>query len=904
MKKRILLFLTVLAVLCCLVAFVSCGKTKKPSPPETTGDPSSVSVTFVVGGRTETVTLGKGETPSYTGSVLKPSDEAYTYRFTGWDKAFSAVSEDTTYTALYETVPLVTYEIRWILYDSDVTTTVKENDIPVPPACEELIQTDRYIATFEGWSAELVPMTVENAALQQNRIVRALYDTVERKYQVKFMVDGQLYATTETGYGKTPTLPETAPTKTGYNSMMWIGSDKKITDNEQVCTAAFTMTDGTQLYWALSNPTPLSYRGSKFDNAAEVMTASNAILYLLYEIRQTDASNPYFEAYVNRIVEQLRRLIDPSENGAPHFDLCCNWPYCNLTAAITLCKNTPAVWSVLTESERSQYDFIMECFAYVLTLGTDDENNYSTGPGLTGNYNKEWNPNFRIANVMPMVFVGEYFGGAAAVNAMLLAFDYDAVIAKFEEYGFARAYTCWTASPAQKADGSYYPSPKDFMMNGGEIFLNTANGTLHYVPGTAAGTGVGVRTTYTYRGYTLNEPEKIIASLLQHNYSGGAVKSSFGTYSNGSPKAYIEGYLKSPYEGERGMMKEFAGSDGGNGKDGSDIRSSTDYCSHDFLMIVGALVALTELDIYAPMDNDNLSLFRLVWVGNQDFIFKFQNGYMSYSLGASKGIKYESDENGYLLLKSWWNEKYGDLKLESFPEPIVIFDPVILDESYTGTNIQADTSTRDTHQDVGYDANGKAGVTMQTVSGSNPYLQVKVLAGGADPMINLQRTGGLPAFMDKYTSFTVSVRLAKQGSERVLESNYRLRAGNSSNVLSVFRTTANGDVVFGDGKKITTLTTEFQTISVQVDFEAEILTAYLNGTKIGTSALKVPGGKADTTATNGLEWLKSIRSFIFNWYFASSSTATTDGYLLIDDLKICVDETVSETSSDGVSVAE
>ena len=33
---------------------------------------------------------------------------------------------------------------------------------------------------------------------------------------------------------------------------------------------------------------------------------------------------------------------------------------------------------------------------------------------------------------------------------------------------------------------------------------------------------------------------------------------------------------------------------------------------------------------------------------------------MSYGLGHSKGIKYESAESGYLLMKQWWLENYGE----------------------------------------------------------------------------------------------------------------------------------------------------------------------------------------------------------------------------------------------------
>ena len=902
MKKRITLVLTLtLLLLTVAITLASCAD---KSPKETTSDPNSVTVTYNVGGRTEKVLINKGETPIYLGSTIKPSDDTSTYRFIGWDKEFAPANEDVTYTALYDTVPLVEYTVRWMFFDGDVTTKVKENDVPVPPVHDSVIVTNQTIATFTGWQVELLPLTQERASSIQNLFIKALYDSVDRTYDVKFMVDGQLYATTKTTYNATPTLPETNPTKAGYSSVMWLGSDQAITDNEQVCTAVFTVNDGAQLLWALNNTSQLSYKGTTADNGSTIMTAANRLLFLAYEIRNTETTNPYYSTYLDTVVEQLKLMVDQNEDGAPYFELSCNWPYCNLTALITLCKETPAIWNSLTADEQQRYDFIMECFAYILALGTDDDNNYKTGPGLVGNFGKGWNPNYRLANIMPMVFVGKYFGGAAAVDEILLAFDYDSVVAKFQEYGFLRAYNRWTTTPAQKDDGTFYPTPEDYMMNGGEIFLNTTDDRLHYVPGTSGGTGVGVRTNYTYGGRTLDEPGKIIASLFSNNYSGGAVKSSYGTYSDGTPKAYIEGYLTSPYEGELGLMLEFAGSDGGNGVDGGDIRSSTSYCSHDFIMIVGALISLTELDIYDPMDNENLSLFRFAWVGNQDLIFKLEKGYMSYSLGASKGVSYESTSNGYMLMKAWWNMKYGDLSLESFPEPEIVFDPVIFEENFSGSSINANSSSVN-YNDADYAANGKQGASMTTVAdGSNSYLRFQVNAGGGDPMINIRKTGGLALAMGEYKSFTVSVDLAKVEGLNVISLNYRLRAGNTSNVSSVFRTTSTGAVVFGPDSapiEITTLTTEFQTISVKVDFEAELMTAFVNGVEVASTPLVIPAVTAtsENKAETGLAWLDTIGSYIVNWYCGSCKDNADDRALLIDNIKIRADAPLSPDEEAG-----
>ena len=420
----------------------------------------------------------------------------------------------------------------------------------------------------------------------------------------------------------------------------WKVSGKNLTATLPTSLDA-TATDEDQLNWALDDDTNLSFshpepEWDKWDNSADIMTATNSLLYLTYELRNCYNNSTYYDACLTRILEQLRYLIDEDNYATPFFDLDANWPYCNLTAAIALCKDTPAIWNSLTKDERARYDLIMECFAYICALGTDDDNDYRTGPLLGGNYAKGWNPNYRLANVTPMIFVADYFGGADAVDVLLLSFDYDSVIARMKAYGFDRSYNAWTtATPAGK------PTIREIMMNGGKAYLPDD----WLVP--SGGSGKGVRTTYTYNGYRLDQPGKILASLFEYNYSGGAVISE-KKYS--SLEAYIVGGLTSPYQGQLGMMLEFGKSD----------RSSAEYCMHDFVMVVAILMVTEELDIYDPLDAENLDLFRLVWVGNQDFMYKYEMGYMSYANDKSQGIVKESTAKGYMLMKAWWNDRYGD----------------------------------------------------------------------------------------------------------------------------------------------------------------------------------------------------------------------------------------------------
>ena len=877
MKPYLSFFAIVLALLGCL-SLASCNKGNDPS--ETTKNPNEVTVTFNVGGRSESITVEKGTPVSYAGSTIKLSDDTSTYRFTGWDKEFAPATEDVTYTALYDVVPLVEYQVRWILQNGVITTTVKENDTPVPPSYDTVVETNTNVYTFTGWSIEPQPLTLDFASTPSNLIINALYDTARRTYAVKFMLDGAEYATTETYYEELPVLPETTPTKAGYSSFFWSNSKTPVTTTDVVCTGFFAHTDAEQLAWALTDETDFGYPAAEttWDQDPPVQTAGNALLYLLYELRQSTSDHPSYADIYSRIVEQLKYMVGPTNNAAPLFDLRANWPYCTITAAILLAKETPVVWDALTADEKERYDFIMECFAYILALGTDDDNDYKTGPQLKGNYYKNWNPNYRLATCLPMIFVGRYFGGAAAVDQILLAFDFDTVTDKFLEYGFYRSYNAWMTTPAQKPDGTYYPSAKDFMMNGGDAHVNVTNDRLGYVPGTQAGTGVGVRTTYTYKGYTVDQPDKIIESIFAYNYEGGEVKSSYGVGADGQPLAYIVGYLTSPYEGEPGLMKEFAGSDA-NG-----IRSSTDYCSHDFIMVVNSLLVTTELDMYDPLADENIALFRLVWVGNQDFVFKFEKGYMSYSLGESKGVSQESTERGYMLMKSFWLIKYGNMQLSDFPAVSGANNSLIAKEDYTNTTV--DVNENETLiNDFKYYANGKVGVTMNTVTqNDNTFLKISSPANGNDCSFNLEPKGGLAEHIStKYPSFTFSIDLAKIDGVASFSSNCRMRGSQGSkDTASIFCTWQDGSVYLGaDELKIGTLTTEFQTFTFNVNFVTGKISASVNGTSVGSINFKTPNSTAQ------LDWAETLTSYVFNWWLQSPSG--TDRTILIDNIMISLD---------------
>lgn len=71
------------------------------------GNCVSYSVAFVNwdGSNLQTISVTEGEMPEYTGNApMRPSDEQYTYTFSGWTPTIVAATEDATYMATFDTI--------------------------------------------------------------------------------------------------------------------------------------------------------------------------------------------------------------------------------------------------------------------------------------------------------------------------------------------------------------------------------------------------------------------------------------------------------------------------------------------------------------------------------------------------------------------------------------------------------------------------------------------------------------------------------------------------------------------------------------------------------------------------------------------------------------------------------
>jgi len=292
---------------------------------------------------------------------------------------------------------------------------------------------------------------------------------------------------------------------------------------------------------------------------------------------------------------------------------CSNGPapaHADITSALTLAKHTPAVWSQLTPDEVKKVDLIMKSFAISSNWGFNDCNDYKTGLALVGNFDKEWNPNFRCAGLIPMLNCVIYFGNADEVNKIFTTFSYDAFMKELADAKFTNIITTWEKTG------------KDLMENGGAAPIQDG------------GKGAGVKNAFIYHGMPLSDVEGIFEDLVGNVY-GATVISSLGVEGT-KEYAYIIDGTESPYVGRKGMMFEF------HSMDAKGMRSCANYCTMSAGNIIPFLNTLKMLRGWDGSTKQQQECEELIYVGTEDLFYKLEHGYQSYS----KGNGYTTNERG------------------------------------------------------------------------------------------------------------------------------------------------------------------------------------------------------------------------------------------------------------------
>ena len=117
-------------------------------------------VTWVAGDVTKEAVWLYGATPSYDGTPYKSPDETNSYVFREWDKEIVPVTEDVTYTALFDSIER-TYTVIWNIDGATTTQYYHYGDTPTYPGATDPVRpsTYEYDFTFSGWSPAVADVT-------------------------------------------------------------------------------------------------------------------------------------------------------------------------------------------------------------------------------------------------------------------------------------------------------------------------------------------------------------------------------------------------------------------------------------------------------------------------------------------------------------------------------------------------------------------------------------------------------------------------------------------------------------------------------------------------------------------------------------------------------------------------
>lgn len=129
-------------------------------------------VTWNVNGKVYQGVYQEGTVPVFDGSTDKPTDKQAAYVFKGWSPEIQPITEDVTYTAVYEETPAI-YIVTWVVGSGTYTEEYHYGDTPSFKGDTAKESDARFDYTFSGWDKTLRPVT-------KNMTYTAKYTQVQR----------------------------------------------------------------------------------------------------------------------------------------------------------------------------------------------------------------------------------------------------------------------------------------------------------------------------------------------------------------------------------------------------------------------------------------------------------------------------------------------------------------------------------------------------------------------------------------------------------------------------------------------------------------------------------------------------------------------------------------------------
>lgn len=175
--------------------------------------PKKYTITFVdeAGNVLQEEELSYGDTPVYNGETpSKESTAQYSYQFNGWDKELVAVSDNTTYTVVFEEI-LNQYKVTFLSDDNETVLDEQVVDYGTTPVyagnTPTKAETNEFKYVFKGWDKEISAVTGEVTYV-------AVFETIN-KYKVTFLLDDNKTVLDEqiVAEGEVPVYKGSTPTK-------------------------------------------------------------------------------------------------------------------------------------------------------------------------------------------------------------------------------------------------------------------------------------------------------------------------------------------------------------------------------------------------------------------------------------------------------------------------------------------------------------------------------------------------------------------------------------------------------------------------------------------------------------------------------------------------------------------
>ncbi len=191
-------------------------------------------------------------------------------------------------------------------------------------------------------------------------------------------------------------------------------------------------------------------------------------------------------------------------------------------------------------------------------------------------------------------------------------------------------------------------------------------------------------------------------------------------------------------------------------------------------------------------------------------------------------------------------------------------------------DINADDTGSPTVNSAFFQLMNKTGATAVTEKDASGNTYVAVRLPSSDGAVNSSGTTLKGALAMGGGRITYEIDLSLLGDEPSAYSNFVIRASSSSDTLSLFKTTKEGEVTLGSSKtSILTLTSSLQKIIITLDVYAGKLYAYKSdGTLISeTDAIKPSSSSAATLA----DWIQTTKN-LFNWQLYNVSGGSAIGF--------------------------